>query len=107
MKLSRFTLLLTLAILMVIGCALIPRIDVADKPRPTQGKTLNVWYSWNGASAKVIEQKDLTDDLIVDTMKEMIHDPERLRELETNAAACRISDTADRIYEVIQRAVKT
>jgi len=56
MKLSRFTLLLTLAILMVIGCALIPRIDVADKPRPTQGKTLNVWYSWNGASAKVIEQ---------------------------------------------------
>ena len=56
MKISRFTLLLTLAILMVVGCALIPRIDVADKPRPRQGKTLVVWYSWNGASAKVIEQ---------------------------------------------------
>lgn len=56
MKISRFTLLLTLAILMVVGCALIPRIDVADKPRPTQGKTLDVSYSWNGASAKVIEQ---------------------------------------------------
>lgn len=56
MKPSRFTLLLTLAILMVVGCALIPRIDVADKPRPTQGKTLDVSYSWNGASAKVIEQ---------------------------------------------------
>lgn len=56
MRISRFTLLLTLAILMVIGCALIPRIDVADKPRPTQGKTLDVTYSWNGASAKVIEQ---------------------------------------------------
>ena len=56
MKISRFTLLLTLAILMVIGCALIPRIDVADKPRPRQGKTLDVWYSWRGASAKVIEQ---------------------------------------------------
>lgn len=56
MKPSRFTLLLTLAILMVVGCALIPRIDVADKPRPTQGKTLDVSFSWNGASAKVIEQ---------------------------------------------------
>ena len=56
MKISRFTLLLTLAILMVIGCALIPRIDVADRPRPRQGKTLSVWYSWRGASAKVIEQ---------------------------------------------------
>lgn len=41
---------------MVIGCALIPRIDVADRPRPRQGKTLTVWYSWRGASAKVIEQ---------------------------------------------------
>ena len=56
MRLSRFTLLLTLAILMVVGCALIPKVDVADKPRPQQGKTLEVWYSWNGASAKVIEQ---------------------------------------------------
>ena len=56
MKVSRFTLLLTLAILMVIGCALIPRVDVADQPRPRQGKTLSVWYAWRGASAKVIEQ---------------------------------------------------
>ena len=56
MKISNFTLLLTLAILMVIGAALLPRIDVADKPRPRQGKTLTVRYSWTRASAKVIEQ---------------------------------------------------
>lgn len=56
MKGSRFTILLTLVILMVIGCALIPHIDVADSPRPLQGKTLDVWYSWYGASAKVVEQ---------------------------------------------------
>ena len=41
---------------MVIGAALLPRIDVADKPRPRQGKTLTVRYSWTRASAKVIEQ---------------------------------------------------
>ncbi|MDO5570232.1 MAG: efflux RND transporter permease subunit [Bacteroidales bacterium] len=56
MKRSTFTLLLTLAILMVIGCALIPRIEVADNPRPRQGKTLSIRYFWNGASAKVVEQ---------------------------------------------------
>lgn len=56
MRISHFTALLTLAILMVIGCALIPKIDIADKPRPRQGKTLNIWYSWRGASAKVVEQ---------------------------------------------------
>ena len=56
MRISRFTLLLTLAILMVIGCALVPRIDIADRPRPRQGKTLSIWYAWSGASAKVVEQ---------------------------------------------------
>lgn len=56
MRVSNFTLLLTLAILMVIGVALLPSIDVADNPRPRQGKTLKVSYSWSKASAKVIEQ---------------------------------------------------
>lgn len=56
MKISNFTLLLTLTILMVIGCALVPQIDVADNPRLRQGKTLSIWYSWHGASAKVVEQ---------------------------------------------------
>ncbi|MCF0195673.1 MAG: efflux RND transporter permease subunit [Bacteroidaceae bacterium] len=56
MKLSNFSTLLTLAILMVVGVALIPHIDVADQPRPQQGKTLSIWYSWPGASAKVVEQ---------------------------------------------------
>ena len=56
MRISKFTLLLTLAILMVIGVALLPKIDVADNPRPRQGKTLTVSYLWSKASAKVIEQ---------------------------------------------------
>lgn len=51
-----FSILLTMGILMLIGVALIPRLDIADKPRPRQGKTLTVSYSWWGASAKVIEQ---------------------------------------------------
>jgi multidrug efflux pump subunit AcrB len=51
-----FSILLTLCIFLIIGLALIPGLDIADKPRPRQGKTLTVSYSWNGASAKVIEQ---------------------------------------------------
>ena len=51
-----FSILLTMGILMLIGVAMIPRLDIADKPRPRQGKTLTVSYSWRGASAKVIEQ---------------------------------------------------
>ena len=51
-----FSIILTMCILMVIGVALIPRLDISNKPRPRQGKTLRVSYSWSGASAKVIEQ---------------------------------------------------
>ena len=56
MRVSKFTLLLMLAIMMVIGVALLPSIDVADKPRPRQGKTLTVVFAWPRASAKIIEQ---------------------------------------------------
>ena len=56
MRISNFTLLLTLVILMTIGAALIPLVDVADRPRPRQGKTLTVNFSWPKASAKVVEQ---------------------------------------------------
>ncbi|MCR5313784.1 MAG: efflux RND transporter permease subunit, partial [Bacteroidaceae bacterium] len=51
-----FSILLTMCILMIIGVALIPRLDISNKPRPRQGSTLYVNFWWNGASAKVIEQ---------------------------------------------------
>ena len=54
-KRANFTILLTLVIFMIIGAALISRLDVAEQPRPRQGKTLNISFSWPGASAKVIE----------------------------------------------------
>jgi len=53
---SQFTPIFVLAIIMVIGAALISRIDVADNPRPRQGSTLTISFSWPGTSAKVIEQ---------------------------------------------------
>ena len=51
-----FPILLTMCILMIIGVALIPGLDISNKPRPRQGKTLTISYRWQGASAKVVEQ---------------------------------------------------
>lgn len=51
-----FSILLVMCILMVIGAALVPRLDISNEPRPEQGKTLTVSYSWKNASAKVVEQ---------------------------------------------------
>ena len=56
-RISPFSLLLTLVILMVIGAALIPLVDVGASPKPRQGKTLTISYSWRNASPKVVEQE--------------------------------------------------
>ena len=53
---SAFKVLLTMVVLMIIGAALISKLDIANEPRPEQGKTLTVSYMWHGAAAKVVEQ---------------------------------------------------
>lgn len=56
MKISSFTVILSFCILMVIGVALAPLLDVGVEPVPRQGKTITVKYNWPNTSAKVIEQ---------------------------------------------------
>lgn len=51
-----FSILLIMCILMVIGVALTPRLDISNEPRPEQGKTLTITYRWQNASAMVVEQ---------------------------------------------------
>lgn len=51
-----FSIILVMCILMVIGVALIPRLDISNEPRAEQGKTLTISYWWQNASAKVVEQ---------------------------------------------------
>ena len=51
-----FSILLVMCILMVIGVALTPRLDISNEPRPEQGKTLTITYRWQNASAQVVEQ---------------------------------------------------
>lgn len=52
---SKFTVCLTMVIVMIVGAAMIPLLDVGIKPPPRQGMTLTVNFSWPGASPKVVE----------------------------------------------------
>lgn len=56
MRPSNFSVILTACIVLVIGIALTPLIDVGSKPRPRQGRELWINYDWQGSSAKLIEQ---------------------------------------------------
>lgn len=53
---SNFTILMVMVICMASGMAVMPLLDVSPEPKPRQGKTLNVRYSWPGTSPKVVEQ---------------------------------------------------
>ena len=43
-------------ILMLIGAALLPLVDIGSQPRERQGKTLYISFSWPNAAAHVVEQ---------------------------------------------------
>ena len=57
MKLSPFSLILTMVVLMIIGAALIPQLHLAYNPSPKQGDKLSIAVSWSGASAQVMESQ--------------------------------------------------
>lgn len=56
MRLCNFRNLMTMFTLMLVGIALIPRLDIGSKPRERQGSTLQIGFSWPGTAAKVVEQ---------------------------------------------------
>lgn len=51
-----FVCILFMCILMSVGVWVFPRLDISNEPRPEQGKTLTISYTWQNASAKVVEQ---------------------------------------------------
>lgn len=53
---SPFSIILTMVALMVIGIGMIPMLNISYTPSVKQ-QTLTLSFSWNGASARVIEQE--------------------------------------------------
>lgn len=66
----------------------------------------NAMVLGKAGAAVVIEQKDLTDEVIIEKAKELINSPKTLNELSRRAHAQCIPDTAERIYGIIKSAVK-
>lgn len=56
-RIPTFSLILIMVVLMVIGAALIPMIQLAYQPTPKQGGEFSISVYWGGASAQVIEQE--------------------------------------------------
>ena len=55
-------------------------------------------------AAEIIEEKNLTGEVLWEKVQAILSDPERLRSLGENAGKMEILDANDRIYRVIKSA---
>ena len=63
----------------------------------------NAMVLGRAGAAIVMEEKDLTDEKLIEKVNEFIQNPEKLDTLAKRAAETYVSDTSDRIYSVIER----
>jgi UDP-N-acetylglucosamine--N-acetylmuramyl-(pentapeptide) pyrophosphoryl-undecaprenol N-acetylglucosamine transferase len=78
------------------GSILIPSPIVAENHQYHNGMVLQ-----NKGAAIVIEQKDLTSELLIKTVKELCDNRNKLEALSENAKKLAIPDTNKRIYKII------
>lgn len=90
----------TLSELETMGRAsiLVPSPVVAGNHQYYNAKVLE-----KAGAAIVIEQKDLTSDVLINKVNELYNDRQRLQKLSDNASKLAITDVDDRIYAVISR----
>lgn len=65
----------------------------------------NAMVLGRAGAAVVIEEKDLTDEKLIEKVKEFIGNPEKLNTLAQRAAETYVTDTPDRVYAVIRRLI--
>jgi UDP-N-acetylglucosamine--N-acetylmuramyl-(pentapeptide) pyrophosphoryl-undecaprenol N-acetylglucosamine transferase len=79
------------------GAILVPSPIVAGNHQYHNGMVLQ-----KAGAAIVIEQKNLTSQWLIDTVKGLLDDRKKLAALSENAAALYIKDTNDRIYNALK-----
>ena len=57
-------------------------------------------------AAIVIEQKDITSEKMLDEVKKLYQNPEKLRSMARNASALAVRDTEERIWGVIENLIR-
>lgn len=84
------------------GAILIPSPSVAENHQYYNGMVLQ-----KAGAGYVFEEKDLTENTIIDKVKELIEEPSKLERLSENAARLFIPDTADRIYRTLRPLIES
>lgn len=83
------------------GSILVPSPIVAGNHQYHNGMVLA-----DAGAAICVEQKDFTSQFLIDTVEELINNPDKLERLSENARKLFISDTNDRIYGVLKELIE-
>ncbi|NLZ45781.1 MAG: UDP-N-acetylglucosamine--N-acetylmuramyl-(pentapeptide) pyrophosphoryl-undecaprenol N-acetylglucosamine transferase, partial [Clostridiales bacterium] len=79
------------------GAILIPSPMVAENHQYHNGMVLE-----KAGAGIVIEEKDLGNDRVINEVKKLLENPEKLKEFSQNSAKLYIKDTNERIYGVLK-----
>lgn len=60
----------------------------------------------NNRAASIVEEKDLTGEVLIKKVRELLSQPELLREYQQNAKKMAICDANERIYSIIEKIVE-
>ncbi len=94
---------ITLSEIQALGkpSVLIPSPNVAENHQYHNAMALV-----NNGAAEIIEEKDLTGELLIEKVDALLKNPEKLREYTENARKMAIVDANERIYAVIKQVLK-
>ena len=94
---------ITLSEIQVLGkpAVLIPSPNVAENHQYHNAMALV-----NNGAAEIIEEKDLTPDILIEKVDSLLKNPARLACFSENSRKMAISDASERIYSVILRVLK-
>lgn len=91
---------ITLSEIQALGkpAILIPSPNVAENHQYHNAMALV-----NNRAAEIIEEKDLTEELLIQKADSLLQNPEKLREYSENSKKMAILDTNERIYSIIKK----
>ena len=94
---------ITLSEIQALGkpAVLIPSPNVAENHQYHNAMSLV-----SGGAAEIIEEKDLTEDVLISKVDSLLKNPERLRKFGENSRKMAIIDSNERIYSVIRQVLK-
>ncbi len=94
---------ITLSEIQAMGkpAVLIPSPNVAENHQYHNAMALV-----NNGAAEIIEEKDLTEELLMEKVDSLLRNPQKLREYSENSRKMAIVDANDRIYHVIRQVLK-